>query len=82
MSHDLPQVTLHPFDCSDFEQLISWVPTQQALTQWCAAFFRYPLDHVQLQRYLDSAAQPNTRTIFTARDQAGEPVGHIEISMI
>jgi RimJ/RimL family protein N-acetyltransferase len=82
MSHHLPQVTLRPFDRRDFERLISWVPTQQALMQWCAAFFAYPLDHTQLQRYLDSTAQPNTRMIFTAHDQAGEPVGHIEISMI
>src|SRR5690242_7300826 len=82
MRHHLPQATLHPFDRRDFERLISWVPTQQALMQWCAAFFQYPLDHAQLQRYLDTTTQPNTRMIFTARDQAGEPVGHIEISMI
>jgi RimJ/RimL family protein N-acetyltransferase len=82
MSHHRPEVTLRPFDRSTFDRLISWVPTQRALTQWCAAFFRYPLDHTQLQRYLDSAAQSFTRTIFTAHDQAGEPVGHIEISMI
>jgi RimJ/RimL family protein N-acetyltransferase len=82
MSRPPPQVTLRPFDCSDFERLIAWVPTQQALTQWCAAFFQYPLDPIQLKRYLDSTAQPNARMIFTAHDHAGEPVGHIEISMI
>jgi RimJ/RimL family protein N-acetyltransferase len=82
MSRDLPQVTIRPFDRSDFEGLISWVPTQQALTQWCAAFFQYPLDPMQLQRYLDSTAQPNARVMFSAHDLAGEPVGHIEISMI
>jgi RimJ/RimL family protein N-acetyltransferase len=82
MNRHPPQVTLCPFDRSDFERLISWVPTQQALTQWCAAFFQHPLDAVQLQRYLDSTAQPNARAIFTVHDHAGEPVGHIEISMI
>ncbi len=75
-------VELRPFDRSDFERLISWVATPQALGQWCAAFFRHPLDEEQLRRYLDSAAQPNVRTIFTAFVPSGEAVGHIEISMI
>ena len=82
MNRDPPQVTLRPFDCTDFERLISWVPTQQTLTQWCAAFFQHPLDAVQLQHYLDSTKQPNGRVIFTACDHSGEPVGHIEISMV
>jgi RimJ/RimL family protein N-acetyltransferase len=77
-----PQVTLRKFDCNDFERLISWVSTQQALTQWCAAFFRHPLDQSQLQRYLDSASQPNVRSIFAALDQRDDTVGHVEISMI
>jgi len=37
---------------------------------------------MQLQRYLDSAAQPNARMIFSAHDHAGEAVWHIEVSMI
>jgi RimJ/RimL family protein N-acetyltransferase len=77
-----PQVTLRTFDQTDFERLISWVPTQQALMQWCAAFFRHPLDRNQLQRYLDSASQPNIRTIFTALDPSGNAAGHIEVSMV
>jgi RimJ/RimL family protein N-acetyltransferase len=77
-----PQVTLRSFSHTDLDRLISWVPTQQALTQWCAGFFRHPLDQNQLQRYLDSASQPNVRTIFAAVDQWGDTVGHIEISMI
>jgi RimJ/RimL family protein N-acetyltransferase len=40
------------------------------------------LDESKLQRYLDSAYQPNTRAIFTALLPSGEPVGHIEISQI
>jgi RimJ/RimL family protein N-acetyltransferase len=75
-----PQVTLRTFSLADFEHLISWVPTQQA--QWCAAFFQHPLDQNQLRRYLDSASQPNVRTIFAAVDQSGDTVGHVEISMI
>ena len=76
------QLKLRPFSQTDFGRLISWVSTPEMLGQWCAAFFRYPLDEDQLQRYLDSASQPNVRTIFTALALSGEAVGHIEVSMI
>ena len=52
------QLKLRPFSQTDFGRLISWVSTPETLGQWCAAFFRYPLDEDQLQRYLDSASQP------------------------
>jgi len=82
MSDDAPAVTLRPFERGDFERLISWLPSAAALGQWCASFFAFPLDETQLQRYLDSARQPNSRAIFTARLASGEPVGHVEISHI
>jgi RimJ/RimL family protein N-acetyltransferase len=76
------QVRLRPFDRSDFEHLISWVPTSHALSRWCGAFFSHPLNEHQLQRYLDSATQPLVRTIFTATSLSGEAVGHISVAMI
>ena len=76
------QIALHPFGRDDFDRLISWLPTEDALVEWCAGFFRYPLNHAQLERYLESSKQPNTRAIFTARAQDGEAVGHIEVSQI
>ncbi len=82
MTKERTQITLRPFDRTDFRRLISWVSTPDALGQWCAAFFRHPLDEDQLQRYLDSASQPNVRVIFTALAPSGEAVGHIEICMI
>ena len=82
MTKEPIQLKLRPFARTDFERLISWVSTPEALDQWCAAFFGHPLDEEQLQRYLDSASQPNVRTIFTALAPSGETVGHIEISMI
>jgi hypothetical protein len=42
------QVTLREFNRTDFERLISWVPNQEALTEWCAAFFRHRLGQNQL----------------------------------
>ena len=76
------RVTLHPFGREDFSRLISWLPTEADLVEWCAAFFRYPLTDAQLERYLESTKQPNSRVIFTARSIGGEVVGHIEISQI
>jgi len=75
------KLVLRPFEKCDFSTLVSWVPTPDALAQWCAAFFAFPLDEAQLSRYLDSAKQPHARDIFTAI-QDGESVGHVEVSMI
>ncbi|MFM9848872.1 MAG: GNAT family N-acetyltransferase [Hyphomicrobiaceae bacterium] len=77
----MPSIALQPFGRDDFDRLIGWLPSEGALIAWCAAFFRYPLDHAQLERYLASAEQPNTRVIFTAFENTNA-VGHIEISHI
>jgi RimJ/RimL family protein N-acetyltransferase len=79
---DCAGIMLRPFNRDDFERLMSWVSTPEALGNWSAAFFKHPLDEDQLQRYLDSANQPNGRTIFTAVTPVGDAVGHVEISQI
>jgi hypothetical protein len=66
MKKKAAEITLRPFERSDCKRLISGVPTPEAHGQWCDSFFGYPLDESRLQRYLDSASQPNTRAIFTA----------------
>jgi hypothetical protein len=78
-----PHLTLRPFDREDFNRFISWVPThtEADIIPWCAAFFRFPLDAAQLDRYAESGKQPGGLVIFTA-EIAGTPVGHIEISQI
>jgi RimJ/RimL family protein N-acetyltransferase len=60
------RVTLGPFGREDFARLISWLPTEAELIEWCAAFFQYPLTDAQLERYVEG----------------DEAVGHIEISHI
>jgi RimJ/RimL family protein N-acetyltransferase len=77
----LPDLSLRPFAREDFGRLISWVRSQEALAEWCADFFRHPLDETQLARYLESSKQPNARAIWAA-ESGGEHVGHIEISQI
>lgn len=46
---------LVPFGVEDFDRLISWLPSEGDLVDWCAAYFRYPLTRSQLDRYLDSS---------------------------
>jgi RimJ/RimL family protein N-acetyltransferase len=75
-------ITLKPFGEGDFDRLISWVTTPDALAQWCGAFFAFPLDRAQLARYIESAGQPHSREIFAAVTEAGDAVGHVEVSMI
>jgi RimJ/RimL family protein N-acetyltransferase len=82
MAEEPLQVRLRPFDRCDFESLISWLPTAHALSRWCGTFFSHPLNERQLRCYLDSAAQPLVRTIFTATTLSGEALGHISIAMI
>jgi RimJ/RimL family protein N-acetyltransferase len=78
---DRPDLSLRPFVREDFGRLISWVQSQEALAEWCAGFFRHPLDDAQLARYLESGKQPNARVIWAA-ESGGEHVGHVEISQI
>jgi RimJ/RimL family protein N-acetyltransferase len=77
----LPDVSLRPFVREDFERLISWVPSEEALAEWCASFFRHPLDDTQLDRYLESSKHPNARGVWSAESR-GDHVGHVEISQI
>jgi RimJ/RimL family protein N-acetyltransferase len=76
------RINLVRFGVQDFDRLMSWLPAEADLVDWCAAFFRYPLTHAQLERYLQSSERPNVREIFTARSDDAEAVGHIEISQI
>jgi RimJ/RimL family protein N-acetyltransferase len=78
----LPDVALRPFAREDFGRVISWVRSEAALVEWCAGFFRHPLDDAQLDRYLASSKQPNARDIWVAETRDGDPVGHVEISQI
>jgi RimJ/RimL family protein N-acetyltransferase len=76
------RIDLVPFGSQDFDQFISWLPTEDDLIEWSAAFFSVPLTHSQLEAYVESAKLPNARLVFTARSIACEPVGHVEISHI
>ena len=79
---DPADVTLRPFSRDDFGRLISWLPSEAAHIEWCGAFFGFPLDDAQLERYLESSTRPNGRVVFSAERPTGEVVGHVEISHV
>ncbi len=75
-------LTLREFGRGDFDRLISWVDSPEAMRDWAAVFFTYPLTVEQLEKY-QTEAEREERRLWTAIDtQNGEAVGHIEMSYI
>lgn len=78
------EIELQPFERSDFARLISWVPSEKEVLMWGGMIFHYPLDKVQLEKYMQPAEtdQP-ARKIFKAVEiRTNEAVGHIELEQI
>jgi RimJ/RimL family protein N-acetyltransferase len=76
-------IQLRPFGRGDFDRLIAHAESPEFLYQWAGGLFTFPLDGGQLDRYLLTAVgEPPTTRIYTALDQAGTPVGHIELTRI
>jgi len=74
---------LRPFVRGDYDRLIASAISPDFLYQWAGPLFTYPLDRLQLERYLlTSIGDPPTHRIFTALDETGEPTGHIELANI
>ena len=76
-------IRLRPFVRADFDRLVAQAESPEFLYQWSGPLFTYPLDHAQLERYLLTAVgdQPTT-CLFTAVDDSGLSVGHIELTRI
>lgn len=77
-------VRLRRFERADFDLLLSWLESEDAMRQWAGNNFRWPLDEAQLQAYGDgSGGERPARLIFTAEDAtSGTPVGHICLNAI
>jgi RimJ/RimL family protein N-acetyltransferase len=77
-------IVLKPFERSDFNTLISWIDSPDSMIQWCGRTFQYPLDVLQLEKYLIGAQEnPPQRKIFKAVDpENGEHAGNITLERI
>jgi RimJ/RimL family protein N-acetyltransferase len=75
---------LEPFGPEDFDRLIGWVDSPERLFHWAGVRFTYPLDHDQLERHLERAAEPGARILVRRAviPDTGEVVGHLELSGI
>src|SRR5579859_599240 len=74
---------LRPFGRVDFDQLIGNGGSAEFLFQWAGPLFTHPLDRAQLERYLlTGLGSPPSSLLYTAVDDAGTPVGHIELTRI
>jgi len=74
---------LRPFARGDYDRLIASAESRDFLYQWAGPLFTYPLDRLQLERYLLTAiGDPPTHRIYTALDETGGPAGHIELANI
>jgi RimJ/RimL family protein N-acetyltransferase len=71
-----------PFGRSDFARLINWMDSPEALPDWAAILFDFPLTESQLEAYLGET-ETGRRQIYVAVDEhSGRELGHIELSNI
>lgn len=77
-------IVLHRFERADFDKLISWVTTEEFLLQWCGRTFIFPLDRMQLEKYIEGAEELlPVRKIYKAVDAANNRhVGNITLERL
>jgi RimJ/RimL family protein N-acetyltransferase len=77
-------IRLEYFSRSDFKQLIDWIDSPSFLLQWGGPGFDYPLNHCQLERYIENANHENAETmIYKVMDEKnGDTIGHISLGKI
>ena len=74
---------LRPFARSDYDRLIASAESPDFLYPWAGPLFTFPLDRLQLERYLlTTIGDPPPHRIYTALDESGAPTGHIELANI
>ncbi|MBH9964914.1 GNAT family N-acetyltransferase [[Bacillus] enclensis] len=77
-------IKLEYFQQSDFEQLIDWIDSPSFLMQWGGPGFDYPLDHEQLERYMEDANHKEAETLIykVVDGETGKAIGHISLGKI
>lgn len=77
-------IRLKFFERSDFQQLIDWIETPEFLMQWGGSNFSFPLDELQLEKYLNKANSNNSNTmIYSVIElETGKAIGHISLGSI
>lgn len=73
-------IELQPFTRDDISRLIGWIPSPDFLMLWAGALFRFPLDDLQFELYINSAEGDNPMRRIYRVVQDGEVIGHIELN--
>ncbi len=72
-------VRLEKFSDSDFEQLITWVDSEELMLQFAGPVFKFPVTNAQLEEYI----KPSSRMVFkVVSDLNNQTIGHCEIGNI
>jgi RimJ/RimL family protein N-acetyltransferase len=72
-------IKIEPFGIMDFEQLISWVDSEETLIQFAGPIFTYPLTTKQLMQYMQDKNRYAYKVMDVLKDQT---IGHAEIYLL
>ncbi len=77
-------IELFPLTASDFETLVAWITSRKQEIMWAGRTFRFPLDHDQLQTYLNTCRGDHPKRLaFKAVDSnSHEMLGGINFHRI
>lgn len=77
---DQQRIHLKPFEKTDIDSLIRWIPSEEFLMRWAGPGYSYPLTKSQLEISLLNASQLNpSNYLFSACTQNNDVIGHGEI---
>ena len=72
-------IELEPFTSNDFDRLIGWVKDEAFLYQFAGPVFHFPLDHKQLEKYIEEKNRKIFRVKYTEHNKI---IGHAELNDI
>ena len=77
-------IDLKYFQKEDIPQLIEWIDTPDFLLQWAGLSMSFPLDRLQLEKYLENAnhAQAEVLAYKVVLSETGNTIGHISLGNI
>jgi RimJ/RimL family protein N-acetyltransferase len=75
-------IVLKTFEPGDFDQLISWIDSEELLTKWAGGLFSFPLTKESLNWYIEDTNVQNESDAFVYKaveTETNETVGHISL---
>lgn len=72
-------IHLEKFDKTDYDRLIRWIDSEEAMVQFSGPMFSYPITEAQLQAYCNAANRLAFRVVETSTNTV---IGHAEINNI